>query len=251
VITLYNKSNQNTNNSKPLKGMGFIQSFSIFSTAAILMFLGTQFLIPYLSEITGYKTILIWFLVAGLGVFTPLIIIALWILKSEGSLSRQNLIRGRLRFRRMNKTDVMWSLGAILAIGVLSSGIMWLIEIFYGSVESQAPFMKIEPLAAEQYWIIALWFPYWLLNIVGEEFLWRGVMLPRQEITFGKLTWIYHSFGWALFHIIFGWQLLLMMIPVLFILPKVVQHRGNTWIGVIIHGGINGPAFLAIAFGLL
>jgi len=37
----------------------------------------------------------------------------------------------------------------------------------------------------------------------------------------------------------------------LFIQSYVVQRRKNTWVGVVIHGGINGPGFLAIAFGLL
>jgi len=37
----------------------------------------------------------------------------------------------------------------------------------------------------------------------------------------------------------------------LFIQSYVVQRRKNTWVGVVIHGGINGPGFLTIAFGLL
>jgi membrane protease YdiL (CAAX protease family) len=76
-------------------------------------------------------------------------------------------------------------------------------------------------------------------------------MLPRQEIAFGKWTWILHGVGWGLFHIAFGWQLLLTLLPILFIQSYVVQRRQNTWIGVIIHAGINGPGFLAIAFGMI
>jgi hypothetical protein len=47
------------------------------------------------------------------------------------------------------------------------------------------------------------------LRLNSQEFLWRGVMLPRQEIAFGKKAWIIHDFGWGLFHIAFGWQLLI------------------------------------------
>jgi len=39
--------------------------------------------------------------------------------------------------------------------------------------------------------------------------------------------------------------------PVLFIIPFVVQKRKNTWIGIIIHGVINGAAFLSISLGLI
>ncbi len=76
-------------------------------------------------------------------------------------------------------------------------------------------------------------------------------MLPRQDIAFGKGTWILHGVGWGLFHIAFGWQLLITLLPILFIQSYVVQRRQNTWIGVIIHAGINGPGFLAIAFGMV
>jgi membrane protease YdiL (CAAX protease family) len=42
-----------------------------------------------------------------------------------------------------------------------------------------------------------------LLNILGEEFLWRGLMLTRQEVVFGKYTWLVHDWL-GIFHIAFG-----------------------------------------------
>jgi membrane protease YdiL (CAAX protease family) len=109
--------------------------------------------------------------------------------------------------------------------------------------------MSFEPLTSGRYWLLAVWFPYWIINIFGEEILWRGVMLPRQEAAFGKYTWIVHGSGWGLFHIAFGWQLLIILIPLIFIQSYVVQKTKNSWTGVIIHSGLNGPSFLAISFG--
>jgi len=37
----------------------------------------------------------------------------------------------------------------------------------------------------------------------------------------------------------------------LFILPYIVQRRRNSWVGVAIHAGVNGPGFVAVAFGLV
>jgi hypothetical protein len=48
-----------------------------------------------------------------------------------------------------------------------------------------------------------------------------------------------------------GWQLILILIPIFFIQPYLVQKRKNTWIGVIIHAGLNGLGFLSVAFGLV
>jgi membrane protease YdiL (CAAX protease family) len=86
---------------------------------------------------------------------------------------------------------------------------------------------------------------------MDEEFVWRGVLLPRQEQALGKHACLMNCAGWTLFHLAFGWQLLLVLLPILVVTPYVVQQRQNTWIGVIIHAVLNGPSFLAIAFGLI
>jgi membrane protease YdiL (CAAX protease family) len=86
---------------------------------------------------------------------------------------------------------------------------------------------------------------------MGEEILWRGVIFPRQEVVFGKYTWLIHGFGWSLFHLAFGWQLFMTMLPILFIQSIAVQKTKNSWVGVTIHAIINGPSFIAISLGFL
>jgi len=236
---------------KNLKGIGWLHSGLIFGSAAILLALETQFLIPFLSQRTGIETVIFWFVVAGLGLFLPMLILAYFMLKREGVEIGKRSWEDRLRFKKMNKTDWLWCIGAIILIGVLSMAIIKSLEFIVGKVDSSPPFMSFEPLTPGRYWILLVWLPYWLLNIMGEEVLWRGVILPRQEFIFGKNTWLIHGFGWGIFHIAFGWQLLLTLLPILFILSYVVQQRKNSWIGVVIHAVINGPSFIAISLGLL
>jgi len=231
--------------------MGIGQSLAIFAAASIALILETQLLIPALSAAAGLEPILSWFIVAGVGIFTPMLMVTAFILRKEGALFQPGFWRNRLRFHRMNRGDWFWSFGAIIVIGIMSSGMMKGAEVIVGQMEPQPSFMSFEPLTSERYWVLGIWLPYWILNIMGEEILWRGTMLPRQELAFGKQTWLFHSMGWGIFHIAFGWQLLVILLPVLFIQPYVVQRRKNTWVGVVIHGGINGSGFLAIAFGLL
>ena len=234
-----------------LKKLGFIPSFAIYIAAATLMFCMTRYLIPYLSNATGQETILFWFIVGGLRIFTPLIITGLLILKSEGyKLSISTWIE-RLRFRKITKNDITWALVGLISVGILSGIIMKGLESMIGTFDHAPAFMSFEPLKKGRYWLFAVWFPYWILNILGEEFLWRGVLLPRQEVAFGKFTWIIHGFGWGLFHIAFGWQLLITLIPLIFIQSYIVQRTKNSWLGVIMHGGLNGPSFIAICFGLI
>ena len=87
------------------------------------------------------------------------------------------------------------------------------------------------------------------LNILGEEFLWRGVILPRQELAFGQYAWLANATGWLVFHLAVGWTVILLVTPIVFILPWIVQKRRNSSIGVIIHAALNGPAFIAVALG--
>lgn len=234
-----------------LRKLGLLSSFAIYIPAALLMFCLTKYLIPYLSEITGLETILFWFIVAGLGIFTPLIIVAFIILKSEGFEVSKNTWIQRLRFRKISKKDILWCIGGLILVGVFSGIIMKGLELSIGKFDHSPAFMSFEPLAKGRYWLLLIWFPYWILNILGEEILWRGVMLPRQEIAFGKNAWLIHGFGWGLFHIAFGWQLLITLIPLIFIQSYIVQKTKNSWIGVIMHGGLNGPSFIAISFGLI
>lgn len=226
-------------------------SFLIFGIASAALALYTQFLIPFLSERTGVEPIIYWFIIAGLGLFFPLLVLAYFILRIEGLKIRKNTWEDRLRFKRMNKEDWLWSVGSIILIGILSFAILKLIEFFIGKVAFNPSFIYFEPLTPNRYWILLIWFPYWLLNIMGEEILWRGVILPAQELVFRKNTWLIHGIFWGIFHIAFGWQLLLTLIPILFIQSYVVQRRKNSWIGVIIHAAINGPSFITISFGLL
>jgi len=234
-----------------LKKLGLSGSFAIYIPAAALMFVLTKFLIPYLAQETGYETILFWFLVAGFGIFTPLIIVAFMILRSEGFKLSKKTWTERLRFRRVSKRDFIWGILGLLIAGALSGLLMKGMEFFIGKFDHSPAFMSFEPLTSGRYWLLLVWAPYWILNILGEEILWRGVMLPRQELAFGKFTWIIHGFGWGLFHVAFGWQLLITLIPLIFIQSFVVQQTKNSWVGVIMHGGLNGPAFLAICFGLV
>ncbi|MFC2142483.1 CPBP family intramembrane glutamic endopeptidase [Acidobacteriota bacterium] len=234
-----------------LKGLGARKSLYIFGIAGFVFYLETYFLIPWLSKTTGIETVVFWFLVAGLGMFLPLLIVANLMLRSEGAFNKPGLVSGRLRFKKIRLHDWLWIFGAILAIGCLCMLVMKLLEMISGPFNQQPPFMQFEPLSSGRYWILLAWFPYWILNIMGEEILWRGVIFPRQEIVFGRYTWIFHGFCWSLFHIPFGWQLFLTMLPILFIQSLAVQKTKNTWAGILIHAVINGPSFIAISLGLL
>jgi membrane protease YdiL (CAAX protease family) len=118
------------------------------------------------------------------------------------------------------------------------------------SPQVSPPFIHMEPLTAQTWWVLLAWLPLFFFNIAGEELWWRGYILPRQERRHRAAAWFPHGLGLALFHLPLGIDLTIIVLPFLFGLPYVVQRRKNLWTGFIVHGVLNGCGFLAVAFGL-
>ena len=76
------------------------------------------------------------------------------------------------------------------------------------------------------------------------------MILPRQELAFGKWTWIVHGTLWAFFHI-FKWWDVLNLLPITLALSFVAVKRKSTTVGILIHGVTNGIALVPLFLGVL
>jgi membrane protease YdiL (CAAX protease family) len=193
--------------------LGLAGSAALFGVGALLLFLATRVVVPALVSATGAEPVLMWFLAASTVLFGPLLLIAALLLYRERCAVRRWSWGVRLRFRPMNGGDWLWTVGGLAAVGVLTSGIGAALGMQLGEAKPQLSFMAFEPLTSGRYWILAAWLPFFVLNIVGEEFLWRGVVLPRQEVAFGGKAWLVNGSLWLLFHAAFPWQVLLSVAP--------------------------------------
>lgn len=237
------------NNALPALGLG--GSALIFGAMALIA-LGVASSLEPLTRVTGLEPIIVWFIAGGFGMFVPLIGLGVIMLLREAKASEKPFAwRERLRMVPMRGADWIWAIVALLAIGIAMGVMLLLMKLLTGSIEMTPSFMEFEPLGPGQWWIVAAWIPFFLVNILGEEFLWRGVILPRQKAGLGRWAWAANGAGWLMFHAAFGLTIMIMLLPTVFILPYVVQRRGNSWIGVVIHAGLNGPGFLAVAYGLV
>jgi membrane protease YdiL (CAAX protease family) len=219
--------------------------------AAALLWLATNVVIPTMAATADVEPVVCWFVASGLLVFVPLLAIAIQTLYLQRWLGKPGMWRDWLRFRAMSGGDWLWSLAALAAIGVLAAATALALRLVSPDARLNPSFLSLEPLGPGRLWILAVWAPFFVLNIMSEEILWRGVLLPRQEAAFGRWAWLIHGVGWLLFHVPLGPAILLLVAPTTFILPYVVQRRRNSWTGAVIHAGLNGPGFLAVAFGLV
>jgi len=229
-------------------GLGLSGSLLIYGVGAVLLYIATRFLIRLIVLQTGIEPVIAWFIAAGVAVFLPLILIATLMLAIERGRGYQHIV-DRLWIRQMSGTDWRWTLTGVAVIALTSTPLVAVLTHLYGKRGFIPPFLAFEPLTSERYWILAVWLPFFALNMLGEAFVWHAVMLPRQVESFGKSAWVVSGAGWMLFHLALPWQRLLSLTPTMFVIPYLVQRRRSIWIGVILHAFVNGPGFIAIAFG--
>ena len=230
--------------------LGLDGSAALFGAGALLLFLTTRVAVPAFVSAVGSETVVMWFLAASIVLFGPLLFTAALLLHRERDSQRQGSLGARLWLHSMNGGDWLWAVGGLASVAVLTGGIGALLRMLQASEDLHPSFMAFKPLGPGRYWILGAWLPFFVVNIIGEEFVWRAVALPRQEIAFGERAWLVNGILWLLFHAAFPWQVLLTLVPITLILPYVVQRRRSTWTGIVIHAGFGAMGFLVLAFGL-
>ena len=89
---------------------------------------------------------------------------------------------------------------------------------------------------------LALIFVYSLFKtIIGEEFLFRGVLLPKMEGVFGKWDWVANGILFSFYHLHQPWEILA-TIPADLVLAFSGKHFRSNWFPIVIHSGQIGRA---------
>ncbi len=231
--------------------MGFWKSLLFFGIPSLLLFLATQICIPFLVNKINIKSIIAWFLCGGVLVFVPLFFASFFFFKKEGNKFTKENIFKRFRLDEFTKKDFVYSVTGIFAISILTFAIIEFGKFVNPDFSAQPSFMNVTPITKNEIWILAIWLPFFFFNIFGEGLFWRGYIFPKQELAFGKFTWLVHGFFWMIFHFSFGMNLLLTLLPIIFIASYIVQKTKNTWNDIFIHSFINGTGFLLVIFGIV
>lgn len=85
------------------------------------------------------------------------------------------------------------------------------------------------------WWFLALFVVFAVFNtILGEEFLFRGVLLPKMNGVFGKWDWVANSVLFGVYHLHQPWGILRSVINGLLYVFPAWRFR-STWMSIIIH----------------
>jgi len=74
-----------------------------------------------------------------------------------------------------------------------------------------------------------------VFNVLGEEFLFRGVLLPKMQGVFGKWNWVANGALSAFYHLHQPWTIAANVIQGVFLLAFPRWRFRSTWMGVIVH----------------
>ena len=222
----------------------------LFGIPAVLNLLACQIAIPFIDAQNLLPIEITYFLCVGIIVLVPMFFAAIYLTAKEIGSYQVKAILLRMRINKLSKRDVYWTIGGFVFLSLTSYLIAKILLPITG--QTAAPFFfRNMPLNEEHIWILYIWPLFFFLNIIGEEFLWRGYIQPRQELLNKKYTWLVHGLLWACWHLPMGLDLVLSAIPIFFILPAIVQIRKNTSIAIIIHSVFGAFGFLSLAFGIV
>jgi uncharacterized protein len=74
-------------------------------------------------------------------------------------------------------------------------------------------------------------------TLLGEELLYRGVLLPRMRGVFGKRDWIANGVIFALYHLHMPWAILPTFVDGIFLDAYPSRRFQSGWMGIIVHSG--------------
>jgi uncharacterized protein len=100
-------------------------------------------------------------------------------------------------------------------------------------------------------WVLGLFFIFGVFNIVlGEEYFFRGVLLPKMNGVFGKWDLVMNGLLFGLYHVHQPWSIMPSIVTGIFLYAYPTKRYLSTWMGIIIHS-LESLYFLFLIFGLV
>jgi membrane protease YdiL (CAAX protease family) len=245
-----------------LSGLGLFKSIIYFAIPALILVLSYHVFRPWLllNQFSDLESFLI-----SLGL--PMVVIFFTALFFYRFIERRSYrIREfsiRMRYPRISWKDFAWGI-AIFILGFLGFGLMSLLMSYLISngiipLPGKIAIMDdpntsltvglLNVAAGGQIqgkWQIVIIFTFVLFfNIVGEELWWRGIILPRQEVSLGKKAWVVNGTFWAFFHIFKYWEII-NLLPFCLLNAFIAQKRHNNWSPLIAHLFMNISGYIFV-----
>ena len=106
--------------------------------------------------------------------------------------------------------------------------------------------------ALEGAWqLVALFVVMGLFNtVIGEELLFRGVLLPKMRGAFGRFDWVANGVLFGLYHLHQPWSIFSSIVDGVFLYALPSRRFRSAWFGIIVHS-MQTIVFIFLALGLV
>ncbi len=248
-----------------LKPLGWGSSIILYLVVAVLLRATLYHFAPAYRVATG-KPYLVGHLIGWVGSMFLVFVASLVVYRVDGHPFTREAFISRYRLEKLKRKDWIWTL-AMLVFAAASFAALSFTTNLLKSIPLFSPHPAFPPDMTDmannltpgilfemplqgRWWLIGVYFIGWFLNIAGEEFWYRGWMLPRQEVAFGKNAWLINGLMFNFQHTFQPWNLLAMLPGSLF-LSYAVQRQGKTWMSIIWHGLMNISLLVFIIQGVI
>lgn len=194
--------------------------------------------------------------------FVLMIATTFYCLKKDGEkLDFKSLLR-RLNYKKIKKKNILLLIGIFLVeliVFLLFNQLnMLLVEHVYIFPKDLPVFADPRVLDAlemidleiglkNNYVLLFVVFIVLILNVIGEEFFWRGYLFERQKVNATKYFWVFHALMWTLFHF-YKYYDLIIVLPMAFGLTYAVYKTKNNTPGLIFHFITNSTTLFTILY---
>ncbi len=226
----------------------------------ILAFIVAPALYPYFNIHNG---IIFWIcMIVGMAWQT---VVSIYVLYNELGTLQWSLVKERIWLNKpfnhntgkSSNKYYWWLIPGLLYVGLIVAFISAPIENFTARLLpfiTKLPAMEIGELATEEFigawWIVGIALISSIFNyFIGEELLFRGVLLPKMNGVFGKYDWVVNNFLFALYHLHKPVHIIAFTIDGLSMTFLSKRFKSN-WFAVIIHG-VEGIILLVLVLGVV
>ena len=231
----------------PIQPISLTRSTALFlgcgAVATAVFSIGTPWLISQGLDATRRL------LIQGGLIFGFLLALSLVLYMREGRQLNWPSLRQRFRIHNISGRAWCLVLAGVVVVDLAYIGLQFTREpILAVSPEWLKAPHRSDPEVdfSGQYLTLALFTGLILLNVISEEFLWRGYLLPRQERQHGGQTWWIHGIQWTLFHWFKPWDLIAIL-PGALVYGWLCTKTKSMVPGLVLHLGLNGLGIVLMA----
>ncbi len=236
---------------------------AIWAAATVPMGLLAFVVVPSVAPFIPLHPGLVFWMAMVLGMIWQFVLSLLLLSREPGGLNWAS-VRDRVWLRppsdpltgETRRTLWWWVVPAIAAnffLGLAASQLdacwTWAVAVIPEPAYTQISGLA-DPQFRGQWWILGLVAVSSAFNyLLGEELLFRGVLLPRMAGVFGKWDWVANTLLFGLYHVHKIWSLPTILLSS-FGTAWATRRFRSLWMGVIVHG-IEGVVLFVMVISVL